>query len=231
MVDPRHLALIHAEIDGELDARQRAELSRVVLADPETRALREQFRALGRALDGLESVEPPARLREDIFAALPQVPARSANRAWPLPRWRFAAVLAGVLLTGTLVFRLMDSQESPASEMAGTLAAPRAALTADMVQLGQGPVSGRVSLVRDGDRLKLLMELAAGSPVDVLVAGEGRSFRVAGLHFLAGRAEPTTVALPGFGNNGQAVSLTFFIGGQEVGRAVLREPRGQSEIN
>ena len=37
MTNARHLELIHAEIDGELDERQRAELARSLLADPEVR--------------------------------------------------------------------------------------------------------------------------------------------------------------------------------------------------
>ena len=111
--------------------------------------------------------------------------------------------------------------------MAGTLAAPRAPTAVDVVQLAQGPVSGRVSLVRDGARFELALELVASSPVDMLVASQGHSFRVNGLGGQAGRpAGPVTVALPEFGGDGQPVNLTFLIGGQEIVRAVLREPSG-----
>jgi hypothetical protein len=143
-------------------------------------------------------------------------------------RWRYAAVLAGVLLTGTIVFRIMDFGQQPAvNEMAGTLADPRAATTLDMVQLTQGAVSGRVSLIREGTGLGLALDLAASAPVDVLVASEGHSLRVNGLGPKGNHGPgPTTVALPGFASDGQAVSLTFLIGEQEVARAVLREPTG-----
>ena len=69
----------------------------------------------------------PAHLRADILAALPQMhPRRPVMRAWAGQAWRYAAVLAGVLLTGALVFRLMDFGSAPArDEMSGTLAAPR----------------------------------------------------------------------------------------------------------
>ncbi len=49
MVDQAQLALIQAEIDGELNDRQRAELSRSLLADPALRAAREEMR---RAVPG-----------------------------------------------------------------------------------------------------------------------------------------------------------------------------------
>ena len=227
MVNPTHLALIHAEIDGELDERQRAALSRLLLADPATRALRDEMRRICKALDSVSEVEPPAQLRADILAALPQMQARKSRVAWPMPRWRYAAVLAGVLIVGTVVFRVMGSQGPAASEMAGTLAAPRAPVTVDMVQLSPGPVSGRVSLIRDGGRLSLALELVANAPVDVLVANEGHSFRVSGLGPQMGPgAGPTTIALPRFGSDGQPVSLTFLMGDHEVGRAVLKEPVG-----
>ena len=228
MVDPAQLALIHAEIDGELDDRQRAELSGCLLADPALRALRDEMRRLCRALDEVTPVEPPAQLRADIFAALPQIQARRSKVVWPERRWRYAAVLAGVLLTGAIVFRIMDFGQGPAvNEMAGTLAAPRAAVTVDMVQLRHEAVSGRVSLIRDGAELGLTLELAASAPVDVLIAGEGRSVRVNGLGPRGSRGTgATTIALPGFGSGGQALNLTFLIGDREVARAVLREPTG-----
>jgi hypothetical protein len=102
--------------------------------------------------------------------------------------WRYAAVLAGVLLTGAIVFRMMDFGQTPAAtEMAGTLVSPHAAVTVDMVQLSPGAVSGRVSLIRDGAELGVALELTAGAPVDVLIASEGHSMRVNGLGSQAAR--------------------------------------------
>ena len=70
MATPEQLRLIHAEIDGELDAAGRAELARWMLADPDGRALRDDLRELCGALDSVAAVEPPPRLRHDILAAL-----------------------------------------------------------------------------------------------------------------------------------------------------------------
>ncbi len=228
MVDPARLALIHAEIDGELDARQRAELSRYLLADPALRALRDQIRQLCTALDAVAEVEPPPQLRTDILAALPQNPPRRSGLARPVLKWRYAAVLAGVLLTGTIVFRVLDFGQQPAvNEMAGTLADPRSAVTLDMVQMTQGAVSGRISLIRAGTGVELALDLAASAPVDVLIASGERSLRVNGLGRMGVRGPgPTTIALPGFAGDGQAVNLTFLIDEHEVARAVLREPKG-----
>jgi len=53
------MALIHAELDGELDSARRGELARLLLADPQAHALRDQLQALCRRLDAVRQVEPP----------------------------------------------------------------------------------------------------------------------------------------------------------------------------
>ena len=236
MADATRLALIHAEIDGELDPRQRAELARSLLADPATRALREDLRRLCTALDAVAAAEPPAELRARILAALPQAaasagptPARSAPARswWSAPVLRYAAALAGVVTAGTLVFGVLDGQRPPATEAAGTLARPRAVATLDTVRLADGPVVGQVSLTRDAAGLGLALDLRASAPVDVFVAGGGYTFRINGLGRQAGSGAPTTVALPGFRTDLQAVDLTFLMAGQEVGRATLRATGGR----
>jgi hypothetical protein len=226
MADPARLALIHAEIDGELDARQRAELARSLLADPETRALREGLRRVCTALDAVEAVKPPPQLCASILAALPQDHARPARSWWSAPAWRYAAVLAGVVTVGTVVFGVLDGQRPATSDVAGTLAQPRAATTLDAVELSSGPVAGRVSLTSDGTGLGLAFELKASASVDVFVASGGYTFRINGLGG-QDRAGRTTVALPGFRMDGQAVDLTFLMAGQEVGRATLRATSGR----
>ena len=235
MADATRLALIHAEIDGELDARQRAELARSLLADPATRILREDLRRLCTALDSVADVEPPAQLRARILAALPQMvaarslPARSAPARswWSAPVLRYAAALAGVVTAGTLVFGVLDGQRPPSAEVAGTLAGPRVVATLDTVRLTDGPVVGQVSLTRDAAGLGLVLDLKASSPVDLFVAGGGYTFRINGLGRQAGLAAPTAVALPGFKADVRALDLTFLMAGQEVGHATLRATGGR----
>ena len=117
MADTAHLALIHAEIDGELDARQRSELAKLLLAEPEIRAVREDLRRLCAALDALPEVEPPAQLRANILASMPRSTLSPARSAWAAPRWRYAALLAGVLGAGAIVVETLDGTR-PATTLA-----------------------------------------------------------------------------------------------------------------
>ena len=94
MTDEGLLALIHAEIDGGLDALQRGELARRLLADPDARALRDELHRLCAQLDEVEAVEPPAELSARILRALPSAatPPRAFRR--PVHPWRYAALAA-----------------------------------------------------------------------------------------------------------------------------------------
>ncbi len=227
MDEPAYLSLIHAEIDGELDERQRAELSRLLLADPVVRSVRDEMHHLCRAVEGLPIADAPANLHSDIIAALPQNLVSRAPGRWNYGRWRYAAALAGVLLTGTIVFGLLDYDKGTgANEMAGTLAAPRSASTVDVVQLGQGVVSGQVSLVVDGGKVTLELQLAASAPVDVLVSTEGHTARINGLGTQGSQGTGSSmIELPAYAADGRPVNLTFLVGDHEVGRAVLRGPK------
>jgi hypothetical protein len=226
MADNGRLALIHAEIDGELDERQRAELARALLADPEVKALREDLRRVCAALDALGEVDPPRQLRQSILDALPQSTPSRARSWWSAPPLRYAALIAGVLAMGTILYETVQGPRPATSDLAGTMAAAGAPTTLDTVRLGNGVVSGRVSLYRGRAGLGLEFELAASAPVDVLVASDGHTLRVNGLGVRDAPGGPrTAVALPGLGRGGDAVDVTFLMAGHEVGRATLRAPK------
>jgi hypothetical protein len=227
MTDTGYLELIQAEIDGELDGGQRSELARRVLADPAVRAVRDDLRRLCAKLDAIEEVEPPAQLRTNILQALPISATPRSRFQWPAPRWRYAALIAGVLGATALVYETVDGPGPGSAEVAGTIAARGAPLTLDAVALGAGPVTGRVSLYRDGGGLGVAFELAASAPVDVLIASDGHTIRVNGLGQTGPAKQSTTVALPGYGTDGsRVVELTLLMSGRKVGRATLTVPAG-----
>jgi len=234
VTDSGQLALINAEIDGELDAVKRAELARALLSDPQARALRDDLRRLCQTLDALEPVEPPAGLRQSILAALPQQTRKFRGFVFgsgaATAAWRQAAMLAGVLISGALLFELVRSPAPEPTEVVGTIALAPAATLIDTVQLN-GPVSGRLSLYRDRAMLALQFEVSASTPVEVQVASEGHVLQIGGLGLggpggdNAAGSRPA-VPLPGVPMHGQSVDVTFLSGGHPIGGASLRAPRG-----
>ncbi len=234
MTEPAFLELIHASIDGELDEHQRAELASHLLANPESRALRDGLKDVCAALEGMVAAEPPQQLRASILAALPAMAARPqpARRAvrWSAPAWRHAAAFAGALIAGTVLYEARVSHSPDATEVSGTMAGSgtRTPDIVDTVRLDRGPVEGRVSLYRSAAGFGLELELVASAPVDVLVAGGAQKLRISGLGLPGSPGGPRMmVALPGVGTGGQTVGLTFLVAGREVGAATLSVPAGR----
>ena len=227
MADSERLALIHAEIDGELEGRQRAELARALLADPEVQALREDLRRVCAALDALEEVDPPQELSRSILDALPQSTPSRARSWWSAPRLRYAAVIVAVLTAGTVVYEIVYGPKPFTTEILGTMG-PAGETILDAVRLEGGPVAGRVSLYRDRAGLGLKLEVSASEPVDVLVASGGHSLRINGVgsQDKPGQGKPgvLTVGLPGARMGGQTVEVTLLMAGRQVGSATLRTP-------
>jgi len=222
MAHHEYITLIHAEIDGELDAANRAELARHLLADPDARTLREELRRLCAALDALPEVEPAAQLRQNILAALPQSTVK--RPALSSPYWRLAAVLAAVVVAGAIVFETVKGPGPAAGNLSGTIAA-RTGTIVDTVRLGDGPVSGRVSLLYERAQWAVEFDMVTGAPADVLIVSGAHRLRVDGI---AGPDKaggpPRRVTLPGFEVSEQPVELSFLMAGRQVASATLRQP-------
>lgn len=226
MTNEERTALIHAELDGDVGNEQRADLARLVLADPQVRALRDELQGICRRLDALGETEPPPDLRDSILSRLSSVPlaAAPAYRSAAFGRWRLAALFAGLLTAGTIVYETVQGPAPASRETAGTMAAD-AATAVDSVLMTGGLVTGRATLYRDRSGLAVGFEVSAAEPVDVLIATGGHSFRINGL---GGSSSPgntkRTAALAGVGMQGQGIELSFLIGGRTVSRVTLHTP-------
>ena len=213
--------LIHAEIDGELGAGQRGALARLLLADPEARALRDQLQGLSKRLEALGETAPPPELRELILSRLP--PTTPGTRRWQFRPRRLAALIAGLVTAGSIVYQVAE-RPGAINETVGTLTSGASAMV-DSVDLGSGPVTGRASLYRDKTELAVTLEVLAAEPVDVLVSASGHTLRINGLES-AGPGEPAARTVPLTGIPGQPgdIELTFLVRGRLVGHATLRAP-------
>jgi len=223
MTDEQRMSLIHAELDGELEGTRRAELARLLLAEPQTRVLRDQMQGVCSRLDAVGQVEPPPQLRDSVLQRLPPV-ARVYGASFA--RWRLAALFAGVLTATAIVYETLQGPTPGSRETAGTMAAD-VPITVDSVALDGGAITGRVTLYRDKTGLGIVLDVSAAEPVDVLIASGGRSFRINGLRSPR-PADRThrTVALPGVRMQGQDIDLSFLIGERTVDRATLHAPSG-----
>lgn len=217
MATPGQLELIHAEIDGELDAAQRAALSRSLLADPELRRARDELRQLCSALDAMGEAEPPAGLQADILAALPQHAPR--RRPW-VTHWRYAACLAAVAVAAAITFTTLRGPRPASAELTGTLAPAAAATLVDSTTVSGEGVSGRASLYRGRSGLSLELALRSDAALEVRVVSDGYTLTANNLKKQAD--SPVRLALPGLGPAAGRIDLTFLAAGRPVGSASLR---------
>jgi len=218
------MQLIHAELDGDLTSQQRGDLARLLLADPQVRAVRDELRGLCSRLDAVDQVEPPPRLKDSILSRLPSAPVVTARRQASFGRWRLAAMLAGLLTAGTLVYQTVQGPAPGSRETAGTMAADTPT-TLDSVAVGGGPVTGRATLYRDKSGLAVGVEVSGAQPVDVLISSEKQSFRINGLGSSSpARSTRQTIALPGVRMHGQEIELSFLIDERTVSHATLHAP-------
>ena len=111
------LGRFNAEIDAGPPGPQRADLNRLLLADPSGRALRDGLTRPCRTLEEMPREDIPSGLHEAIVTGLPVATPRSHGlrrtgfTSWPL--LRYAAAFGGGLLVSALAFQFgkLDSTE------------------------------------------------------------------------------------------------------------------------
>jgi hypothetical protein len=235
MIEDRHIELIHAELDGELTSEQRAELSRVLLANPEARALRDELNRLFGALAQLEEAAPPRELHASVLNAIGAQPgaAQPVRRSWYTgPAFRYAAVFVGGLLASALLLGPGARQTGgpDVSELVGTIGGHHAAgrgAPIDRVELDLAPVSGAVNSYQLEGQLVVGLDLKASEPIEVVATHGGQT-----VHFSLGSPPDTSpervIWLPtGKPQAEPAVQIEVYGGGQLLHRDSLRASRGE----
>lgn len=196
MTDREHcLELIHAEIDGELTGAQQAELSRTLLADPATRALRDELRQFCRAIDSVPPEEVPADLRVSIMESLPVLPPVCEDRdvrpggRYGRPVLRYAAAFAGGLIVSALAFQVaVQHQALDSGELAGTIAAS----DPSRLELRLDEVRGTIELEGTATSPVVQARLVADHPIQVIARLDGQEVRLSG--FAAAHNQPTELS-------------------------------------
>lgn len=166
------LELINAEIDRVITGPQRAELNRLLLADPSVRALRDELTRTCGALDDIPREDLPAGLHEAIVARLPVAAPKShglrqvsfASR----PLLRYAAAFAGGLLVSALAFQFgnLESTELGAGQLAGTIADATHAEARMIVNTEQA--RGLVTLTGSAQMPQVVTSIESTRPVSIV---------------------------------------------------------------
>jgi hypothetical protein len=176
-VDPRALELIHAELDGELDAAQRAELEAIVAADPAARDYRDQWRRISGALSRLPEIEPPAGLGRRWQGQAPAAPIRIRSTR---PRWLRPAIglaAGGMALALALGYGGLGRQMLDADSMVGTMGGEHAA-GARRIPVDVDGVTGAIALLPSASGWTLDFNLRSERPAPVTATWDSAAISV-----------------------------------------------------
>ena len=198
--------LINADIDGELEAGERAELDTLLAADPEAQKERDALAELCAGLDAMEAVEPPAGLRQSILNSIPEPRATAANAddggafrdfvnlLFGGSAIRYAmSFVAGAVLTFSFI---NTSQISPnvlndVSGLVGTMS--RAGLEGeDSINVDLNEIAGSVTLNTSDAIMILDFDLASSGPIEIVTSFDDRDIWFNGFAQLESRG--TTIA-------------------------------------
>lgn len=168
MIDETTAELIHADIDGRLPEAGRAELSRILLADPQARGLHRDMQRLQRDLEALGTEQVPAGLADSVMAAIPGT--TGAGRHAPARSWRYALALAAGIAVVTVVLRIggLEGTAVDGTAAVGTMAPGGGASVP--VALDGPEITGSVQLRRSAESLLVEVDVAAHHDVEVTAA-------------------------------------------------------------
>jgi anti-sigma factor RsiW len=183
--------LLHAALDGELDAAGAIEMERALATDPELAADDERLTALRQTVRvHAPREEAPASLRLRVLEALEsqQTPlAKTTPKIWShTPSWRsFAGAIAATMVLTVGLQRLVETNNAPNATM-------QAIVSAHM----RSQISGQPVDVVSSDRHAVKPWIAGKLPVAAVVvdlASEGFPLLGGRIDIVAGTAAPTLV--------------------------------------
>ena len=228
-IDPRTLELIHAELDGELDADARGELERRLESDPLARIQRDQMQRMAASLSRLPVVDPPAGLRQRWHRPRPvasaAVNAASVARSHSPRRWLRPAIgLAAGLLAVAVALQWggVSGIEQDTRNMVGTLGGAPAPGSQE-VALSAAGLSGSVALNPASAGWDLVFQLDSASPLAVTATYDPSALRLTGYERESGAGQPVSTS-PGqiaFASNG-AQHLKLHLQPEEGGQVRIR---------
>ena len=246
-IDEQFLELINADIDGEIEPNEKAELKAYLAANAEGRALHEELQSLCATLNAEDLLEPPTHLKHVVLSSLPKIRPQAEIRGnmgsfLSAPALRYAAVFAvGVITTFVVVDsgQLQQGAFNDVTGLVGTMseygdAAPRVA----SLRINKPEVAGTVTL-RTADPILIIdFDVATKGPIDIVASYSDKTVWFNGFAQLESTGTSISadgdqiriqvdgkrryaVYLHNSGSRNLSINLQFFANGEPVHQAML----------
>jgi hypothetical protein len=180
-LDSRIANLVQADVDGELGAEQRAELSAAMQSSAAARALHADISRVSALLAETPEMDPPWGLQRRILDSV-KLPARSRLPGWKTPASYGMAIAAGVLIA-VGVGQIGPRGSEDLTSLVGTMVSQGEEIygpaTASLA-IAMSEVQGQVRLKQISQAWALEFDLKSTEVVEVSVDLAGTGFRFGG---------------------------------------------------
>ena len=175
-IDPKYFELIQAEIDGEIDPADKADLEAFLAESEEGRIVYEQLENLCKSLDGMQELDPPPYLRHVVMNMAPVTSAPRPEktiiqRLFSGPALGYIGMFAaGVALTLALVDSDQISRGAfdDVTGLVGTIADSDLVVPEHgTIWIDESEVAGTVTLRSTGPILIVDFDLSAKQPLEI----------------------------------------------------------------
>ncbi len=174
-INQESLDLINADVDGEIDHKDKEKLAALLRDNEEARALHAELAALCGSIEAIEAESPPPHLRHVIMNSVRPNPASKSSPnfiEWlvAMPAFKYSATFAaGVILTLSAVSSDQHTNRAldDVTGLVGTIADPVNGNLLSSVAVDNAIVVGQVSLRSAGSMLILDFDLVTNGPVEI----------------------------------------------------------------
>jgi len=245
-IDEKYTALMNADIDGDIQADEKAELEAFLAESEAGRALQDELRSLCSTLDAEDMIDTPPHLRHVVMNALPAPgPAAESPGFWQslfaVPALRYTATFAaGVILAVAIVDsgQIQQSAFNEVTSLVGTMSDASDIAPVASTVINKAAVAGTITLRRADPILIIDFDLSTNGPIDIVATYDDKSVWFNGFAQLESTGTSISadggqiriqvdgkrryaVYLHNAGSRKLSINLQFFSNGEPVHEAVL----------
>jgi anti-sigma factor RsiW len=174
-IEPEHIDMINADIDGEIASDDRTKLDALLADNDDARSMHTELSALCSTIDSTDAEAPPPHLRHVIMNSVKPTPQKTESPGilellFSSPVLKYASTFAaGVLLTLSVVNSNQAANQAfdDVTGLVGTMAAPVHGDLVSSVAVDNAQVAGQVSMRSAGSMLILDFDLVATNQVEI----------------------------------------------------------------
>ena len=183
-IDEKYRELINADIDGEIQPDEKAELEAFLAESEAGRALQDELRGLCATLDAEDLLDAPQHIRHVVMNSIPNSRPEAESPGFlrslfAVPAMRYAATFAaGVVMTVSIVDsgQIQQGAFNDVTGLVGTISdSDDMAPGIDSMVVHKSDVAGTVTL-RNADPLLIIdFDLSTKGPVDIVATFDDKT--------------------------------------------------------